>query len=357
MDFLPQKHAKYFVRSLNLLPARLASHDSTRVTIAFFAVCGLDILDSLELLAQTQRQNIIEWIYRYQVVPKGSIKCGGFQGSSILSIKSDDPAKCAAVQSYHWGHLAMTYTGIAILVSLGDDLSRLDRKAIVEGVAAVQREDGSFSASIEGNEHDMRFVYCAAAICAMLNDWGTVDRQRMAQYIRNSIRYDYGISQHNEMEGHGGTTFCAIAALHLSDQLNILSHREVEGIKRWLVMRQTTGFHGRPNKTEDTCYSFWIAATLKILDAFHLTSFEDNRNFIISTQNCIVGGFSKWPDFNTDPFHTYFGICGLSFVNEPHVLEVMPSLNISMRAYRRLKNIHDTWNVEESFNDVRVNID
>jgi prenyltransferase beta subunit len=44
----------------------------------------------------------------------------------------------------------MTYTCIAILVILGDDLSRLDRKAIVEGVAAVQRSDGSFSASIEG---------------------------------------------------------------------------------------------------------------------------------------------------------------------------------------------------------------
>lgn len=44
----------------------------------------------------------------------------------------------------------MTYTCIAVLAILGDDLSRLDRKAIVEGVAAVQKADGSFSASIEG---------------------------------------------------------------------------------------------------------------------------------------------------------------------------------------------------------------
>lgn len=47
----------------------------------------------------------------------------------------------------------MTYTCIAILVILGDDLSRLDRKSIVEGVAAVQRADGSFSASVEGNPY------------------------------------------------------------------------------------------------------------------------------------------------------------------------------------------------------------
>jgi geranylgeranyl transferase type-1 subunit beta len=34
---------------------------------------------------------------------------------------------------YKWGHLAMTYTGIAVLVALGDDLSKLNRKKIIEG--------------------------------------------------------------------------------------------------------------------------------------------------------------------------------------------------------------------------------
>lgn len=33
----------------------------------------------------------------------------------------------------------------------------------------------------------MRFVYCAASICAMLDNWGTVDKKSMAQYILNSI--------------------------------------------------------------------------------------------------------------------------------------------------------------------------
>lgn len=99
----------------------------------------------------------------------------------------------------------MTYTCIAILAILGDDFSRLDRKAIVEGVAAVQRSDGSFSASVEGelfhyyrkiisnllyfagNEFDMRFVYCACCICFMLDDFGTVDKKLMSQYILKSI--------------------------------------------------------------------------------------------------------------------------------------------------------------------------
>lgn len=81
----------------------------------------------------------------------------------------------------------MTYTSIGILAALGDDLSRFNRKSVIAGVAAVQRDDGSFSASIEGNETDMRFVYCACCICFMLNDWTGIDKEAMGRYILGSI--------------------------------------------------------------------------------------------------------------------------------------------------------------------------
>ncbi|XP_052865703.1 geranylgeranyl transferase type-1 subunit beta [Anopheles cruzii] len=341
-----QKHAKYFKRFLHILPERLASHDSTRVTIAFFAVSGLDVLNSLDLLTDSFQQDIINWIYKLQVVPgPGDRPAGGIQGSSTFDVLPGSTVH-NGLQQYRWGHLAITYTGIAVLVALGDDLSRLNRRAIIEGVAAVQRDDGSFSATIEGSEHDMRFVYCAAAICAMLNDWGQVDRQKMAEYIMNSIRYDYGISQHYEMESHGGTTFCAIAALELSGQLHLLTDEVRERIIRWLVFRQEDGFQGRPNKPVDTCYAFWIGATLKILGAFELTNFKDNRDYVLSTQDTTVGGFSKWPQAYTDPFHTYFGLCGLSFLNEAGLQEVVPTLNISQRAYRHLQELQRNWGVE-----------
>lgn len=67
----------------------------------------------------------------------------------------------------------------------------------------------------------------------------------------------------------------------------------------------------------------------------------------MSTQDNVVGGLSKWPCGNTDPFHTYLGICGLSFAGEYGINEVMPSLNISMRAYEHLKQIHSNWNAVE----------
>lgn len=84
------------------------------------------------------------------------------------------------------------------------------------------------------------------------------------------------------------------------------------------------------------------------MGAFELIDYEENRAYIMETQDNIVGGFSKWPQSTTDPFHTYFGLCGLSFMHEPGLCEVMPSLNISMRAYNRLKQLHAQWQAENT---------
>lgn len=54
-------------------------------------------------------------------------KCG-FQGSSSINIELGPETS-----QYKCGHLAMTYTGLCILLSLDDDLSRVNRKAVIEG--------------------------------------------------------------------------------------------------------------------------------------------------------------------------------------------------------------------------------
>lgn len=182
-------HLHIFVISIEktFLERHFPFHNS-RVSLAFFAICGLDVLDLLETLSEQRRQEVCDWLYRYQVTadPAAPVQCGGFQGSSTINILNVDISTCGSEQ-YKYGHLAMTYTGIAILLTLGDDLSRLNRRAIVDGVAAVQRSNGSFSATVEGNEYDMRFVFCASAICFMLNDWGSVNKALMADYIKQSI--------------------------------------------------------------------------------------------------------------------------------------------------------------------------
>lgn len=157
-----------------------------------------------------------------------------------------------------------------------------------------------------------------------------------------------------EAEGHGGTTYCALAALHLSGQLRNVDAETLEGIKRWCVFRQVDGFQGRPNKPVDTCYSFWIGASLKILNAFDLTDYAANRSYILETQDNIVGGFAKWPHSTTDPFHTYLGLCGLAFTGEPGLLEVMPSLNMSMASYDKLQKLHEKWRTHNILEDNKI---
>lgn len=66
-------------------------------------------------------------------------KCG-FQGSSTLIIMED--GRSLGVPHYSCSNLAMTYTGLACLIILGDDLSRVNRKACIRGVRALQQNDG-----------------------------------------------------------------------------------------------------------------------------------------------------------------------------------------------------------------------
>lgn len=156
----------------------------------FFAVCSLDVLNSLSLINDKLRKEIIEWIYSTQVILKSKYEIqGGFMGTTTLNAKSDNPLVLKNIDRYKRGHLAMTYTCLATLITLGDDLSRVDKAAIIKGVEASQTEIGSFSLSAaeEGNEHDMRFTYCAACICTILNDWGKVNTAKMKEYIFESF--------------------------------------------------------------------------------------------------------------------------------------------------------------------------
>jgi len=43
---------------------------------------------------------------------------------------------------YDSGHIAMTYTALLSLVILGDDLSRVNRAAVITGLRQLQLADG-----------------------------------------------------------------------------------------------------------------------------------------------------------------------------------------------------------------------
>ncbi|XP_043276987.1 geranylgeranyl transferase type-1 subunit beta [Venturia canescens] len=334
-----KKHTKLFKWLIQMMPTEFAEYDSSRMSFAFFSISGLDVLNTLdESMAPDEKKRASDWIYRLQVRNNGPKD--GFQASTMVP---------DSVPKYQRGHLAMTYTSLATLLVLGDDLARIQpyRKALALGVQACQCPDGSFSAMLNNSESDMRFLYCACCISAIIDDWSGVDKPRAIEYILQSISYDGAMGQGPDLESHGGSTFCAVASLVLMKELdNVLSNDQLQRLRRWCLMRQTDGFQGRPGKPSDTCYSFWIGATLQLLDVAQFSDHKANRDFVLSTQDMIFGGFGKFQDARSDPLHTYLGLGGLSLLGEPGLQPMNAALNISNRAYAHLKEIHKRWQSE-----------
>lgn len=84
----------------------------------------------------------------------------------------------------------MGYTALATLLVLGDNLSRVNRQAVLDGIQRLQLPNGSFSSTAEGSESDMRFVYCAASICHILGDWTAMNLEQTTKFIKSSLVKD-----------------------------------------------------------------------------------------------------------------------------------------------------------------------
>lgn len=48
------------------------------------------------------------------------------------------------LNKYEDGHIAMTYTALCCLLILGDDLSRVNKKAVIDGLKSVQLKNGRY---------------------------------------------------------------------------------------------------------------------------------------------------------------------------------------------------------------------
>ncbi|NXN40754.1 PGTB1 transferase, partial [Rhinoptilus africanus] len=343
---LRERHVRFFQRCLQILPERYSSLETSRLTIAFFALSGLDMLDSLDVV---NKDDIIEWIYSLQVLPtedsSNLIRCG-FRGSSYLGMPFNPSKGPGISHPYDSGHIAMTYTGLSCLVILGDDLSRVNKNAILVGLRALQLEDGSFCAVLEGSENDMRFVYCASCICYMLDNWSGMDMKKAIDYIRRSMSYDNGLAQGAGLESHGvGQGFVC--------KRNCAMHLIISSFSRYLVKSRNISSDRLQHPLGaqilkqrlilvNTYYCSGLIS-FQLLNIFQYTNFEKNRNYILSTQDRLVGGFAKWPDSHPDALHAYFGICGLSLIGESGICKVHPALNVSTRTSERLHHLHQIW--------------
>ena len=146
----------FFKFHLRLLPEPYTVLETSRTSVIYFCVVGLDLLGELDCLGPL-RDEIIDYVYSQQLTPpKGSTGghrgfLGTFKGQPFGSCLCD-LTTCQPVgqdRATHdtetitvagdsickmEGHLAMSYTTLAVLKTLDDDFSRVDKKSLVEGI-------------------------------------------------------------------------------------------------------------------------------------------------------------------------------------------------------------------------------
>lgn len=351
--------------------------------------------DNKSVVSPTERQAWIDWIYSCQT-PDGA----GFRGFTGTNL---DIYRNTSNSHWDPGNLPNTFFALAALLILGDDLARVKRREILEWLPRLQREDGSFGeilglhGQIEGGR-DLRYCCCAAGIAYILNPTlkhkdgaPSFDEEKLVSYILGCQDYSGGFGESPLREPHSGLNYCAVATLELVSRLGgsaEIRARETlntaDLCRRWMIQRQTDvlydedseeeedreeddkeeknpnshtaehatqnsvlrgdsvqliGFNGRPNKIADTCYCFWNAGALSLLDSLHLADLEAVRNYLLEKTQHIIGGFGKGPDSPPDVMHSYLGLAALALYGHDGIKEIDPALCISREAAARIERI------------------
>jgi len=373
------KHIVYWKRCLKTyLPRYYTPNDSNRLMLAYFIISALDLLDALNSSTTAEeRESYAQWIYACQL-PEGGFR--GFPGSDFGSQRNDEN------KTWDPANVPATYFALATLLILGDHLKRVKRRECLEWLTKMQRPDGSFgetlvNGKIEGGM-DVRFGYTAMGIRWILRGGAghevdsvpDIDVDKLVQRIKQSNTYDGGISEMPFHESHGGFTFCAIAALSLVNRLpNGVERSSLsDGITnldltlRWLAFRQTTyldeddeegmeledvkdsisqpllpwvGLNGRCNKLADTCYSWWGAASLALLNRLDLLNLHSVQKYLLDKTQHAIGGFGKQPGDPPDVYHSYLGLAALSVMKYQGLKAIHPAACISYDAVRHLESL------------------
>lgn len=97
------------------------------------------------------------------------------------------------------------------------------------------------------------------------------------------------------------------------------------------------GFNGRANKLADTCYCFWVSASLEVLGQGRLIDSEAARRFLLDETQHRIGGFGKQPGYPPDLYHSYLGLATLAMMKEPGLKEVDPVLCASTETKEKME--------------------
>ncbi|KAJ0176982.1 hypothetical protein K1T71_006991 [Dendrolimus kikuchii] len=285
-------------------------------------------LTAMELMGQSHRmpkEDIIEFI----------TSCQDSESGGVSASVGHDP------------HMLYTLSAVQVL-AMYNRIDAIDVEGVVRFIKAMQQEDGSFFGDKWG-EVDTRFSFCAVMCLSLLQRLDAIDVNKAVDFVLSCMNFDGGFGSKPGSESHAGLIYCCVGTLSICKRMDALHADELAW---WLCERQlpSGGLNGRPEKLPDLCYSWFTMyqstltiktyttqSSLSMLNRIHWVDKKNLEQFILACQDAETGGFSDRPGDITDPFHTLFGLAGLSLLGNPSIKPVNPTYCMPQETIDRLK--------------------
>ncbi|CCH59438.1 hypothetical protein TBLA_0B06120 [Henningerozyma blattae CBS 6284] len=349
-EFRATLHLKFMGRHLMMLPPTYQSHDPNKMAIIYYSLCGIAATDKTQIETKYSKSREFILAHHKTIELKDDQKIctiSGFIGTLTLDFQDNK------VITINLSNTLFALLSLRILGETSFFENSKHKRHIGNLVKNCQLPDGSFVSSLDidngfkpspVDSKDLRYTYMAISILYLM---GSRSKQDFNEFIdvdlavKNILNHQTLLGAFGEYnEPHAGYTSCALSALYLLNRsLNVLSESFKSKTISWLVFRQLSnegcskfqidsnpsfdeadngGFQGRPNKFADTCYAFWCMNSLKLLtdDWKNLIDTSAVLNYLLkTTQNTLIGGFSKNDDDDPDIYHTCLGIAALKLLD------------------------------------------
>eukprot|EP01132_Coremiostelium_polycephalum_P006209 gene6209-7731_t len=316
VNLLNDKHVEYIInldKKKENFEYWVTEH--LRMNGMYWGLTGLNLLKSIDKM---DKNEIVEWLLSCQK-PNG-----GFSGNQS-----------------HDDHLLSTLSAIQILIQL-DSLDKINIDIVANYIAQLQQEDGSFFGDKWG-EVDTRFSYAAVLALSLIGKLDMINQEKAAQFLHKCRNFDQGYGCIPGAESHAGQTFTCVGALAILNRLNEIP--DIDELGWWLCERQLPngGLNGRPEKSSDVCYSWWVLSALSTIDRLHWIDNNKLKNYILLCQDNETGGIADKPGDLPDVFHTFFGLCGISLMGYFDLDHIDPVYALPTKTLEKL-NISLPWN-------------
>lgn len=171
-----------------MLPTAAQSKELNRVVVAYFASTSLDIINEMNYEDEAVSKRFVDWLYGMQLTPDtedGVHDNCGFRGGDFYGAPFDSSGGCCDhVDTYDYSHVTMTAMSLILLIMFGEEgLERVNCKAVAHGIGKLVSEDGAVKYLPVSTETDLRFMYSLCVSLYILDDWSTVDKDKLIDYV------------------------------------------------------------------------------------------------------------------------------------------------------------------------------